>query len=101
MNEFKRKIRAYPSYALSEDYQELFGTDLCMVCYATTAGKQRLQSMREWCEQELEQQRLEHEANLYRFGCLPDSDYDPKEIFCAPGWYKPFDSEPTSLLWQV
>jgi protein involved in plasmid replication-relaxation len=98
---FKQKLRALYFYAISEDYQELFGTDLCMVAYATTAGKQRLSQMIEWCEQELEQQRLEHEANLYRFTVLPDGDLDSKQVFCAPVWYKPFESEPVPLLWQL
>ena len=98
---FKAKLRALYYYAISEEYQELFGTDLCMVAYATTAGTLRLQSMIEWCEQELEQQRLEHEANLYRFACLPDGDIDPKRLFCEPVFYKPFEQETVSLLWQV
>jgi len=72
-----------------------------MVAYATTGGKQRLKNIIEWCEQELEQQRLEHEANLYRFCCLPDGEYNPKELFCSKVWYKPFEQEPVSLLWQV
>jgi hypothetical protein len=98
---FKEKLRAYYGYAISLEYQELFGTDLCMVAYATTAGKQRLFQMIEWCEKELQQQRLEHEANLYRFTSLPDGAYDPQEIFCTPVWYKPFEPEPVSLLWNV
>ncbi len=49
---FKQKLQAYYGYAISEEYQELFGTNLCMVAYATTAGKQRLQQMIEWCEKE-------------------------------------------------
>src|SRR5437763_7213783 len=98
---FKQKLRALYAYAISEEYQELYGTDLCMVAYATTAGRQRLQSMIEWCEQELEQQRLEHEANLYRFTALPDGELDPRQVFCSPVWYKPYQKEPVSLLWQV
>src|SRR5437763_3883444 len=97
---FKEKLRALYGYAISEEYQELFGTNLCMVAYATTAGQQRLRQMIEWCETELEQQRLEHEANLYRFACLPDGEYNPQEIFCSPVWYKPFENEPVRLLWN-
>jgi hypothetical protein len=96
---FKEKLRALYGYAISEEYQELFGTDLCMVAYATTAGRQRLSQMIEWCEQELEQQRLEHEANLYRFTALPE-EITPLTLFCSPVWYKPFKSEPVSLLWK-
>jgi len=98
---FKEKLRALYGYAVSLEYQELFGTDLCVVAYATTAGTQRLQQMIEWCEQELEQQRLEHEAILYRFTSIPDGELDPKRVFCDEVWYKPFESEPVSLLWNV
>lgn len=98
---FKQKLRAYFSYAVSLEYQELFGTDLCMVAYATTAGHNRLRQMIEWCETELTQQRLEHEANLYRFASLPDGEYNPQEIFCSEMWYKPFEDEPVSLLWKL
>src|SRR5436305_10852412 len=98
---FKEKLRAYYFYALSEEYEALFGTKLCMVAYATTAGKDRLKQMVEWCEQELVQQRLEHEANLYRFTSLPSGVYDPQEIFCFPVWFKPFEQESVSLLWRV
>ncbi len=97
----KQSFLARYGYAISEEYQELFGTDLCMVAYATTAGIQRLQQMIEWCEQELEQQRLEHEANLYRFTSIPDGELEPKHVFCDEVWYKPFESEPVSLLWNV
>ena len=97
---FKQKLRSLFAYAISAEYQELFGTDLCLVAYATTAGKQRLQQMIEWCEQELEQQRLEHEANLYRFTALPEN-IDPLTLFCTPVWYKPFEEKPVPLLWPV
>lgn len=97
----KQKLRAYVSYAISEDYEALFGTQLCMVAYATTSGEQRLRQLLEWCEQELTQQRLEHEANLYRFAALPSGDLDPIRLFCEPVWYKPFENEPVPLLWSL
>lgn len=98
---FKEKIRAYFGYAISEEYEALFGTNLCMVAYATTAGHNRLRQMIEWCETELTQQRIEHEANLYRFVSLPVGEYNPQEMFCSEMWYKPFESEPESLLWKL
>ena len=97
---FKQKLRSLFAYAISEEYKELYGTELCLVAYATTAGRQRLQQMIEWCEQELEQQRLEQEAILYRFTALPE-DLKPKKLFCEEVWFRPYDPSPTSLLWQV
>lgn len=98
----KQKLRALYYFACSEAYAHLFGTDLCQVAYATTAGEARLQHLLTWCEQELVEQQLTQESNLYRFTCLPeDPAYNPLELFCSPLWYKPFSSEPVPLLWEV
>jgi len=99
--EFKKKLLAYYAYALSEEYKAVFATNLCLVAYATTSGDRRRDQMLAWCEQELTQQHLQHEANLYRFAALPRKEYHPQELFCSPIWYIPFESQPTSLLWQV
>ena len=56
--------------------------------------------MKAWCEHELERQSLVHEANLYHFTALSAGEYDPQEIFCEPVWFKPYEREPVSLLWQ-
>jgi len=98
---FKQKIRALYHYAISEKYEELYGTDLCMVTFATTSGENRLRQMITWCEQELERQNLVHEANLFRFAALPAGEYNPQEIYLSEMWYKPFEEEPVSLLWQA
>jgi hypothetical protein len=67
--------------------------------------------MRRWCEEELVEQLLEQEANLFRFTSLtyhatppckhtsPPS-LDPYELLLTPLWYKPYEQEPTMLLWQ-
>lgn len=95
----KQKLRALYYFACSEAYVQLFGTDLCQVAYATTAGEARLHQLLNWCEQELEEQQLTEEANLYRFTALPeDSAYNPLQLFCSPLWYKPFEEEPVPLL---
>jgi len=100
VNPFKNKLRAYYWFAISEAYKERFAP-ACIVAYATTAGQSRLNQMIEWTEQELQEQQLEHESGLYHFTSLPAGEYDPREIFCSPIWRRPFDSSPTSLLWQV
>src|SRR5207249_5392815 len=69
----RQKFRAYCEYAISSAYQALFGTDLIMVVYVTTAGTQRRDQLLSWCEQELALQNLEDENNLFRFGTLPTS----------------------------
>lgn len=95
----KQKLRALYYFACSEAYVQMFGTDLCQVAYATTAGEARLHQLLNWCEQELAEQQLTQEANLYRFACLPeDTTYNPFQLFCSPLWYKPFEEEPVPLL---
>jgi hypothetical protein len=96
----KQKFRSYYWCAISAEYKERFA-DRLIVAYTTTAGQARLKQLVAWCEQELTQQQLEREANLYRFCSLPQGGYTPQEIFCSPLWFKPFDSTPTSLLWPV
>jgi hypothetical protein len=99
---FKQKLRAYVHYAVEDGpYYQQFGTNTIIVAYATTAGQDRLKMMRSWCEDELQQQRLSHEAELFRFACLPDGELDPKQVFCEPMWYIPYEEEPSMLLWKV
>jgi hypothetical protein len=59
---------------------------LATLSLTTTAGKERCNTMRSWCEDELQQQRLSHKAELFWFAALPDGDLDPKQVFCEPMW---------------
>jgi hypothetical protein len=93
MAEFKKKIRAYVHYAFPGGaYERVFGTQTITVAYVTTAGENRLRMIKLWCEQELREQRLEHEAHLFRFTALPYEvdpetramklqEIDPKRLF--------------------
>lgn len=102
MSPFKQKLRAYVHYAIPDGvYFAQFGTNAITVAYATTAGEDRLKTMLSWCEDELVQQRLDHEAALFRFTALLKENTDPKRLFCEPVWYTPYEQEPVSLLWQV
>lgn len=115
--EFRKKIRDYVHYALpGEDdspspYEQLFGTPYIIVAYATTSGDNRLKTMRRWCEEELIEQQLDQEANLFRFTSLtyhaaaprkytPPPSLDPYELFLKPIWFIPYQKQPTILLWQ-
>lgn len=97
----KQKLRALYTMAVSEEYQALFGTDLCQVAYCTTAGTDRLSQLKRWCEEELAENGLESENGLYLFAALPDVVYDPQELFCSEMWYRPFVSESMPLLWPL
>lgn len=98
--DMRRKFRAYCQYAVSDYYVKLFGTDLIMVAYVTTAGEHRMHQLLFWCEQELQLQQLEDEQNLFRFGVLPAS-LNSREIFLTPNFSKPLESTPVSLLWHL
>jgi len=107
VGEFKKKIRAYVPYAYPGGaYEAMFGTQTVIVAFATTAGERRLKTMLLWCEQELQEQRLEHEAPLFRFTALPQEELDPqtgldpKKLFLSTVWYVPYEKEPVTLLWK-
>ena len=81
-----------------------------IVAYATTTGENRMKTMRRWCEEELLEQQLDQEANLFRFTRLtyheaparkhtPPS-LDPFELFLTPMWYTPYEQSQTTLLWK-
>lgn len=97
----RMKMAALYSYALSPEYKKLFGTERCMVAFATTAGQQRLNNLLSWCEQELTALDITEESNLYRFSSFSDTLH-PGTLFCSPRvWFRPFDPSPTPLLWSV
>ena len=115
IREFKKKFRAYVHYAYEYGpYFEQFGTNYIQVAYATTAGEERRKTMLEWCEKELQQQRLDQDANLFRFCALPREvtidpktrleqitlKLDPTTVFLYPIWYRPYDDTPAPLLWK-
>ena len=84
----------------------MFGTQTITVAFATTAGENRLKTMLLWCEQELKEQKLEHEAPLFRFTALPQEELDPqtglnpKRVFLSEVWTTRFTDAPVCLLWK-
>ncbi len=101
MTPFKQKLRAYVHYAQENGaYYQQFGTNAITVAYATTAGEDRCKAMVSWCEDELHEQRLDHEADLFRFTALPKEEINPTNLFCTPVWYSPDTQEQVTLLWK-
>ncbi len=94
---FKRKLRGLVAYALGP-YQTLFGSRSLTIAFATTAGAHRLQLLRSWSEQALQEVELAEDADILLFTALPAGDWDPKTLFCAPMWYQPFQVTATALL---
>jgi len=97
----KKKFRAYVHYSFAGGgYSRTFGTNKLTIAYATTAGQNRVQTLKRWCEEALHEQGLEQEASLFRFALLPPGEIDAKHLFLAPIWYKPFEKHPMPLLWN-
>lgn len=99
---FKDKLLSLFYYCISEEYKQMFGTDLAQVAFACTAGGiGRVEKMLTWCEQELQLRDLVSEAPLYKFAALP-GELDPKTLFCSDMWVSPFsDEEVSPLLWRI
>lgn len=117
IEEFKKKIRAYVHYAYpSGAYEQHFGDHDKRVVYATTAGENRMRTIKKWCEEELLAQRLDHEANLFRFVTLPhvididkntgeqkerdELEVNPVGLLLSSVAYKPYADAPGTLLWK-
>jgi len=114
IDEFKKKIRAYVHYAYPDGaFEQRFGdVDKRVVWIVTRGGENRLYTIRKWCEDELEEQHLEHEYNLFRFTKVDhviDSDtgkirealaVEPHNLFLSPVAYRPFQEQPSILLWK-
>src|SRR6266566_672578 len=115
---FKQKIRAYVHYALPGGaFEEMFGrANKRVVWIVTRGGQNRLYTLRKWCEEELAEQELEHEYNLFRFTLLEqvktvekntgkekvseELAIDPYTFFLTEVAFKPFHKEPDILLWK-
>ncbi len=115
---FKKKLSAYVYYAMPGGaFEEMFGkTNKRIAWIVTRGGEKRMKTIKKWCEDELMEQGLEHEFNLFRFTYLEqvteinqttgevkkreELAIDPKTFFLSPIWYKPFHQEPDTLLWK-
>ncbi len=94
---FQRKIRGLLAYAAGP-YQQFFGTTSITVAIATTAGKERMERLRGWCEQVLRDVQREQEADLFFLTQLPEGTLDPQTLYLAPIWWQPFAQVPLPLL---
>ena len=118
IEEFKKKIRAYVHYALPGGaFEQMFGrANKRVVWIATKGGENRLYTLRKWCEEELAEQELDHEYNLFRFTLLEqvkmvekntgkekiseELAIDPFTFFLTPVVYLPYHREPDTLYWK-
>lgn len=94
---FVRKLRGLLAFAVGP-YQEAFGVDSLTVAFATTAGPRRVEQMRAWCERILRDAGREEDADLFFLASLPEGELDPKTVFLAPIWSRPFATNRAPLL---
>ena len=82
----------------------------------TKGGENRLYTLRKWCEEELAEQELDHEYNLFRFTLVDQVKTVEKtagrqklseelgivlsSFFLTPVAYLPYHKEPDTLLWK-
>jgi Replication-relaxation len=98
---FKMKLRALLAY-IDGPYQERFGTQLITITFAVAGPLKRrllrLEVIRAWCEQVLQEQKRLEVASLFYFCALPDGPLDPVGLFLKPYWITPFDDTLKTLL---
>jgi hypothetical protein len=90
-------VRALRAYAAGP-YQEAFGVDSLTVACVTTGGPGRLARMRAWCEQTLQEQGRERDADLFYPTELSDGEPDPKALYLSPIWSRPFAADRAPLI---
>ncbi len=96
---FKRHVQSRMSFVRKDGpYQSLFGTSAVTIAYATTGNEIRLESMRRWIEEVLEETNRKNWASIFRLCKLPPQTLNPQVLFQAPTWYQPFEKQPVSLF---
>jgi hypothetical protein len=115
---FKRKICAYVHFFTpGGPFEEQFGkAEKRVVWIVTEGGIDRIITLRQWCEDELEEQKLEYGFDYFRFVLVDkvvkvnhktgraketeELDIHPVDFFLRKGGYKPFSDEQDTLLWR-
>ena len=82
---FKRKVRALVAAVTSPAYQELFGTDIVTIAFATPVSETRMNAMRGYVNEVLTEMGTRADAALFYFTSLP-KELDPKTLFLSPVW---------------
>jgi len=99
----KRKFRALLRY-IDGPYQAHFHTQSVTLCFPTTGGQGRADSLREWCAQVLKEKEQEADAQFFYFTSLPahpdrlDLDLSPLSFFLRPVWAVPFQANQRIVL---
>ncbi len=118
IDDFKQKICAYVHFlAPGGEFEQRCGKAEKRVPWIITkGGMNRVNTLRKWCEDELEEQGVEDAFDLFRFvlaehvvkvdkktgkeKITDELDIDPYDFFLTASAYKPFADELDTLLWK-
>ena len=96
--------RGAHNLSIDGPYQAHFHTQSVTLCFPTTGGQGRADSLREWCEQVLQEKEREQDAQFFYFTSLPahpdrlDLDLSPLSFFLRPVWAVPFQANQRIVL---
>jgi hypothetical protein len=93
----KKNLRGLVAYARGP-YQASFKTDSLSIALATTAGPHRVELLKNWLEQVLEEATAQSMAGFFLVTALPPGPPSPRELFLSPVWSVPFSPSPVALL---
>lgn len=96
---FRQRIRAYIALLKGEHHRELLGVGAITIAFTTFTGSSRLEQMRAWTRQELDDTKEDTSIGArFRFAALP-YPVTPVQAWLAPVWYPPYaDSQARGLL---
>jgi hypothetical protein len=96
---FKRQIRARALFLANGGYKKLFGTNKGVIAYATTGNQTRVQTMRKWTKEVLDELDLKKLSSRFLFCSLtPSWEQDENALFLAPLWSRASDKHLVPLL---
>ena len=93
---WREKVAALVAWS-RDGYQAQFGTKTLTVAVFTTLGEHHRANLLTLTAETLDELGERGEADLFRFSSVPPTA-DPRAIWSARCWYRPFDPEPLSLL---
>jgi hypothetical protein len=93
----RRKLAGLVSF-VQGPAQEAFDCPAPVIAFATTAGPQRMNLLRRWCEDVLKDARREVDSSLFLFTAIPDGPVDADTLYLKPVFYEPFVNQPVPLL---
>jgi hypothetical protein len=92
---FHRRLSARLAIITSEAYEEYFGTDAVLLCYAVLGNEDRIHTLRHWTWELLEKQERVQLAPFFRFASIEyETLYrEALTLYTKPVWRLPADRD--------